>query len=85
MNTLKLFLALLALSQLPVLFDEPDLITAKSPEEAREQLASLLSEPMRLALARNECTDALLHRIEAGRWDDAWCASHYAHLVRAHQ
>lgn len=79
--TTKLILAALALSQLPVLLDEPDPVTATTPIEAREQLASLLSEPMRLALARNECTAALLTRIQTGEWDDAWCASHYAHLV----
>lgn len=85
MNPLKLLLALLALSQLPVIFDEPDPLVASTPQEAREQLASLLSEPMRLALARNECTDALLQRIQTGEWDDAWCASHYSHLLVAHQ
>lgn len=85
MNPLKIFLVVLALSQLPVLLDEPSPVTARTAQEAREQLASLLSPQMQVALASNECTDALLHRIRTGGWDDAWCASHYSHLLVAHQ
>lgn len=82
MNTpIKILLALLALSQLPQLFDEPAAPHAATPEEARQQLASIFSPSMQAVLAQNACTDAVLARIETGRWDDAWCASHYAHLV----
>lgn len=81
MNILKIFLAVLALSQLPVLLDEPAPVTATTAAEARRQLADLLSPQMQSVLSQNGCTDALLHRIQYGRWTDAWCASHYAHLI----